>query len=250
MSAVGNFIGNTLGGITGAKQAGKAAERAAQTQAGSAQQGIDEQRRQFDQLVELLSPYREAGPQALAQQQSLLGLSGDQAQQEAIAQVANSPMMQALIEQKEKAILSNASATGGLRGGNTQAALAQYRPQLLATLLEDRYNKLGGLTDLGQQSAARQASSGMQTGANVANLLGNQGAALAGGQMARGNIARSTFGDVAQMAGTAAAAMGAGMGGGLGSLFGGATQMPAFGSTPMQTLTGYANSPINIGGGL
>jgi hypothetical protein len=81
-------------------------------------------------------------------------------------------------------------------------------------------------------------------------LLGNQGAALAGGQIARGNLARNTFGDVAQMAGTAAAVMGGGMGGGLGSLFGGgATQMPTFGSTPMQTLTGYANSPINLGGG-
>jgi hypothetical protein len=247
MSSVSNFIGKTLGNITGpvtgAKQAGEAAERAAQTQAGMAQQGIDEQRRQFDQLVELLSPYREVGPQALAQQQSLLGLSGDQAQQEAIAQVANSPMMQALIEQKEKAILSNASATGGLRGGNTQAALAQYRPQLLATLLEDRYNKLGGLTTLGQQSAAGQASAGMQTGANVANLLGNQGAALAGGQMARGNVVRNTFGDAMQIAGVAmGAGAGGGMGGGLGSLFGGgATQMPSFG----QTFNGFSN----LGGG-
>ena len=73
MSFIGDFLGETIGGITGAKQAGQAAERAGQIQAGMSQQGIDEQRRKFDKLVELLAPYREAGGPALAQQQAFLG---------------------------------------------------------------------------------------------------------------------------------------------------------------------------------
>jgi len=91
MSAVGNFIGDTIGGITGASQAADAATSAGQTQAASAQQGIDEQRRQFDKIVELMAPYVGAGNQALGQQQALIGLGGAGAQQQAITGLEQSP---------------------------------------------------------------------------------------------------------------------------------------------------------------
>jgi hypothetical protein len=42
------------------------------------------------------------------------------------------------------------------------------------------------MTALGQQSAAGVGAAGLETGANVANLLGQQGAALAGGELAQG----------------------------------------------------------------
>ena len=61
MSFVGDFIGDTLGGITGAKQAGQAAERAGETQAAAAREGIAEQRRQFDKLIQLMAPFVKAG---------------------------------------------------------------------------------------------------------------------------------------------------------------------------------------------
>jgi hypothetical protein len=204
MSFVGDFIGDVFGGITGAKQAGQAAERAGQQQAAMSQKGIEEQRRQFDKLVELLAPYRDAGAPALAQQQAFLGLAGQPAQQAAIQGIEQSPQFTSLIQQGENAILQNASATGGLRGGNVQGALAQFRPQLLNQLLDQQYSRLGGLTSLGQQSAAGQATAGMQTGVNIANLLGQQGAALAGGIMGKGGIARQTFGDLLAIGKTAA----------------------------------------------
>jgi hypothetical protein len=204
MSFVGDFIGDVFGGITGAKQAGQAAERAGQVQAGMSQQAIDEQRRQFDKLVELLAPYREAGLPALQQQQAFLGLAGQPAQQAAIQGIEQSPQLAALMQQGENAILQNASATGGLRGGNVQAALGQFRPQLLNQLLEQQYTRLGGLSTLGQSSAAGQAEAGLQTGTNIANLLGQQGSALAGGIMGRGGVARQTFGDLLNVGKTAA----------------------------------------------
>ena len=83
-------------------------------------------------------------------------------------------------------MLQRASATGGLRGGNIQGALAQFRPQMLNSLIEQQYGRLGGMTALGQQSAAGVGAAGQQTGVNVANLLGQQGAAQAGGQIAQG----------------------------------------------------------------
>ena len=207
MSFVGDFLGETIGGITGAKQAGQAAERAGQIQAGMSQQGIDEQRRQFDKLVELLAPYREAGGPALAQQQAFLGLGGAPAQQQAIQGIEQSPQFASMMQQGENAMLQNASATGGLRGGNVQGALAQFRPQLLNQLIEQQYSRLGGLTSLGQASAAGQATAGMQTGTNIANLLGQQGQALAGGAMGKGGVVQQTFGNLMQMGKTASGMM-------------------------------------------
>jgi len=196
--------------ISGFMQA-DSAQQASQTQAGMSQAGIDEQRRQFNEVQKLLQPYVQAGTTAiggmqpfaaagapaLQQQQALLGLAGPEAQRAAIEQISQSPEMQALTRQGEEAILQNASRTGGLRGGNVQAALAQFRPQLLSELINQQYGRLGGLTTLGantqqniaalgQGSAVGQASAGLQSSTNIANLLGQQGAALAGGQLAQG----------------------------------------------------------------
>lgn len=190
---------------------GSAAQQASATQAGAAQAGIDEQRRQFEAMQATLSPYvrsgqdaiaglapySAAGTQALAGQMNLAGLNGANAQQSAIDAIGNSAEMRSLTEQGENAILQRAAATGGLRGGNVQGALAQFRPQLLSNLINQQYSRLGGLTSLGQSttmnianlgqaSAAGVGSAGMQSGANIANLLATQGAANAGGQLAAG----------------------------------------------------------------
>jgi hypothetical protein len=205
MSFIGDFIGDVFGGITGAKQAGKAAEAGAATQAAAAEKGIEEQRRQFDKLVELMSPYVAAGVPALTAQQALVGLQGPEAEQAALERITGGSTFQEFARQGEEALLQRASATGGLRGGNIQGALAQFRPQLLNQLIEQQYTQLGGLTNIGQASAVRQAAAGQQTGTNVANLLANQGAAIAGGQVARGNVGRQAFGDILGIAKTVAA---------------------------------------------
>ena len=205
MSFIGDLVGDIFGGITGAKQAGQAAERGAATQAAAAGAGIEEQRRQFDKLVELMSPYVAAGVPALTAQQALVGLQGPEAEQAALERIRGGSTFQELARQGEEALLQRASATGGLRGGNIQGALAQFRPQLLNQLIEQQYTQLGGLTNIGQASAVRQAAAGQQTGLNVANLLANQAAATAAGQVARGNVGRQTFGDILGVAKTVAA---------------------------------------------
>jgi hypothetical protein len=84
-----------------------------------------------------------------------------------------------------------------LRGGNVQAALAQFRPQVLSELIGQQYSRLGGLTALGQEttsnlarlgqaSAAGTGAAAQESGANIASLLAQQGAAQAGAQIAQG----------------------------------------------------------------
>lgn len=204
MSFVGDAIGDIFGGITGAKQAGEGAVKAGEIQAASSAEGIAEQRRQFDSLIELMSPFVETGTQALEGQQGILGLQGTEAQQQAISGIEGSPIFQALTQQGENAILQNASAIGGLRGGNVKGALAQFRPQILNQLLESQYQKLGGLSQLGQASAAGQASAGLQTGTNISNLLGQAGAARAGGAIGQAGAVGQTFGDLTSLGGAIA----------------------------------------------
>ena len=200
---IGGTVGSALGGAIEAKES---VGQASQVQQQSAQGGIDEQRSQFDAMQKLLqpyvtagtgaitglAPYAAAGAPALAQQQALIGLGGPEAERAAIARIQGGETFKALSQQGENALLQNASATGGLRGGNIQGALAQFRPALLSSLIDQQYGRLGGLTALGgnvpqnlasmgQASAAGVGAAGMTTGANVANLMNQQGAAQAGG---------------------------------------------------------------------
>lgn len=186
-----------VGGVVQSRSASKAAS--AQTQ--SAEAGIEEQRRQFDAVRELLRPYVETGGTALSQQAALIGVGGEEAQRSAIQAIEQGPEFQALTRQGEEAILQQAAATGGLRGGNVQGALAQFRPQVLSSLIEQQYGRLGGLAQMGQASAAGVGSAGMQTGTNVSNLLQQQGAAQAGGALAQGQAWGNVLGGIGQYGG-------------------------------------------------
>ena len=187
--------------LIGGMMQADAASEAAGIQAGASQAGIEEQRRQFDALQALLKPYTEAGLPALAQQQALLGLQGPEAEQAAIERIRGGETFQALTEQGEEALLQRASATGGLRGGNIQAALSEFRPQLLSSLIEQQYGRLGGMTQLGQRSAAGVGAAGMESGTNVANLLAQQGAARAGGELGEAKAFSGLFNLPAQVLG-------------------------------------------------
>jgi hypothetical protein len=181
--------------VVGGVASNMASKSASKSQQASDQAAIDSSNAQFDKAAAILKPYVDAGTGSLTAQQDLIGLNGGDAQKAAIANIENGPQFQAMQKQGEESILQNASATGGLRGGNTQGALAQFRPQLLSSLITDQYNKLGGITQIGQASAAGQASSSIQQGQINAGLLQDQGAAKAGAALAQGqavsNIANS-----------------------------------------------------------
>jgi hypothetical protein len=182
------LAGVAIGGATlvSGYMQGEAAQDAAAIQGQASEAGIQEQRRQFNKVQELLKPYTDAGTGALAGQQAFLGLQGPEAERAAIQRIQGGETFKALSDQGENALLQRASATGGLRGGNIQGALAQFRPALLSSLIDQQYNRLGGLTTIGQNAAAGTGAAAQTTGANVANLLAQQGAAAAGGEIAQG----------------------------------------------------------------
>lgn len=188
------------GAVIGAYATSQAADTAAEAQVRSSEAGIAEQRRQFDAVQELLKPYVESGTGAVAGQQDLLGLNGPEAQAAAIKALETSPQYKTLVQQGEEALLQNASATGGLRGGNLQGALAQYRPQILSQLIESQFSKLGQVAGLGQASAAGQAAAAQQTGSSIANLLAQQGQAQAGAALAQGQAINQVTGTASNLA--------------------------------------------------
>lgn len=204
MAATTAIVGATVAaGAYSANKSAKASKNAAEAQSEASEAGIEEQRRQFDKLVELLSPYAKAGTGSLSAQQDILGLNGQGAQQLALRGIEQSPYFQSVAKQGESAILQNASATGGLRGGNTQGALAQFRPALLNSLVQQQFQNLGGITSLGQNSAAQTGNAGMTSASNIGNLLAQQGAAQAGGIIGGQNAQNQLIGNLVQLGGAA-----------------------------------------------
>lgn len=131
--------------------------------------------------------------------------TGQQAQQAAISQIEADPIFQSLIRQGEEGILQNASATGGLRGGNVQGALAQFRPQMLNQRINEQYARLAGLTQLGQQSAAGVGSAGQLAASNIGTALTDAGAARAGAALSQGQAWGNALGQLGTIAGGAIA---------------------------------------------
>lgn len=181
-----------LGGAYTSHQAGEAAD----AQIAAADRGIAENRRQFDLVRELLSPYVSAGTGALGSYRALSGAAGPDAQRAEIAALEGSPQFGSLVKQGENAILQNASATGGLRGGNVQAGLADYRTNVLSGLIDKQLGRYGGLLQVGQNSAAGVGTAAMNSGQLNSNLMQQQGAAQAGGIVAGTNAFTNALGGV------------------------------------------------------
>jgi hypothetical protein len=204
LSFIGDAIGSVVGGITGAKQASKGAQAAAQTQANSADKAIAEARMAREANAATQQPFVDAGSKAIAQQMGLIGLNGTTAQTDAVNGLLTAPEYTTGVRQGEEAILQNAAATGGLRGGNTNNSLANFRADLLSNVINNQFNRLGSVSSLGQNAAAGVGNAGIQTGQIIGNQLTQQGAALAGGQIAKGNMVANNFNTMAQIAGTIA----------------------------------------------
>lgn len=155
-----------------------------------------------------LGQFQEAGTDALSQQRALAGLDGPEAQQAAIQMLQNGPQFQSMMDAGNNNILQNASATGGLRGGNTQAALGMLAPSILDQLISQQFSRLGGLAGagqgaasniagLGQAAAAGQAAQGIQTGQLRGSVFGDMGASAAGAALAQGQAASGAVQGVA-----------------------------------------------------
>jgi hypothetical protein len=211
-------LGNFWNNITGVTAANTAA---------------DAQRTGIQNAQGMLDPYASAGQNAIGAQADLTGANGPEAQAAAVSQIQNNPMFQSLLSQGENSLLQNASATGGLRGGNTQAALAQFAPQMLNQQIQQRFQNLGGIAGQGLAATQQNAALAQNLGnVNASNALGNY------------NLQRGFIGDAAGFGmDIASLAMGVPPGT-LSGMFGGGgggAQFPSTAISPNQ-------SPMRMGG--
>jgi hypothetical protein len=177
-----------------------------------------------------LTPWVNGGQQAFGQEGDILGLHGAGAQGSILDQLKASPMFQSLFRTGQDTVLNNASATGGLRGGNIIDHLANFGSDTLAQVIQNQLQNLSGMSTQGLGAATNLAGFGAQNASQLAGLDTGSGQANAGMILGRQAIDNNLFSGlrqkVQQAASAAAGAPGGGGGGGfdlssLASLFGG-----------------------------
>jgi hypothetical protein len=185
-AAIGAGI-STAGSIGGSLiSSGKAGAGAAQAQANLQQQRND------------LAPFRDAAGPTLQAQQDLLGLNGQDAATAAMANFQQSPGYQWQLGQGLRAVDAGAAASGMLRSGATLKAEETYGQGLANQDFGNYYNRLMGISTLGENAAAGGASTA-QTGANLAQGAGNTQASIYGnasqalGSTANGLLNNASF---------------------------------------------------------
>jgi hypothetical protein len=200
--ALFGLLGGVLGlagNIIGGNAASKAAKRAGDLQYQAAQQGIAEQRRQYDLSRADYAPYLATGTQALGQQGDLIGLNGGGVQASAIEALRGSPFYQSLFNNGQEALLQNASATGGMRGGNMQRGLADFGADTLAQTIQMQLAQLGGLSGRGQEAVGNISQLGQMGTQNIMNMINGGAAAQARAGLARGGIQQGIWNNVGNL---------------------------------------------------
>jgi hypothetical protein len=158
-----------------------AASSAANAQVNQDKSALALQQQEFNTTQANLSPWMQAGQSALGQYGNLIGSNGSTQQQAAIAALQQSPLYTSMINQGDQAVLAQASATGGLRGGNIQNSLANFNANALNTVIQNQIGNLGTLSGSGQNAAAGLGGFAANYAGTASSTLGNIGSAQAGG---------------------------------------------------------------------
>lgn len=207
-----------IGGLLGGGSEKKAVKKATDAQIAALNRGIDEQHRQFDLTRSDLAPARTALAPSVGGLMDLLGLNGGGSQGSAIDALKNSPFFKSLFNTGQEAILQNAAATGGVRGGNTERSLADFGSDTLMQTIQQQIGNLGSLAGLGLGATESGAGFGQHTADAITSLFGQQGQAKASGALAIGGINNQMWNSAGSFLDQAVSAFMPG-GGGASSLF-------------------------------
>ena len=166
-TAVGQVLGiDDITGVEGAQNAATDAANIQEQGALRAEEGIN---RRFDITQENFRPFQEAGVDALGQQQALLGLGGQEAQNEAFAAFNESPGQKFIRDRAQKNLLRNAGRMGGIGGGNIRSALVEQGTGFAQQDFNNQFGRLGQIAGQGQNAVTNVS----QFGATAANQAGN-----------------------------------------------------------------------------
>lgn len=168
-----SFVGDIATALIGKKSSDKALR--AQTEAADNSNALLE--RMYNQTREDQTPYREASTSALAQIQNLLKSP------DAITQ---DPGYKFGLDQGTRALNSGAAARGMTYSGAAGKALTRYGQDYAGTKLDQSYNRLANIANLGQ--VAVNGQNNQQFANNTSNNLIGLGNARAGASMYQGRL--------------------------------------------------------------
>jgi hypothetical protein len=148
------------------------------------------------QDIASLDPFVQAGQEATERLNALSGLSGAEAQEEALAALQASPEFQFRLEQGTKALQQSAAAKGLLGSGRFAQELTQFAQGLAQEAIGEQTQRLESLSNLGLISAqekARIATGLEQQQQQLSTALEQQRATLASEEAIRLADIRSGF---------------------------------------------------------
>lgn len=207
-------IFSVLSGVIGGNAKKKASQKAMQAQVDAANRGIEIQAQQYQTTRNDYMPYTEAGVKAIGAYGDLLGSNGTAAQATAVQGLEASPFFQQNLDDANENLLQTASATGGVRGGNTAGAIGELSPQLLQQYYQQAMSGYGNLAQLGLGATGAVANAGA-TNANAATALNGQiGGYRAGNFITKGGINAGNWANAGKALDAAASAGMPGAGGG------------------------------------
>lgn len=175
-------------GLIGGNSAKKASRRAESEQLAYLTRAMDQQNVQRAEDRADYAPYREGGSAGFTSLLDLIGVNGPEAQERALGGIRSSPALASIIDSGTEGVLQNAAATGGVRGGNTQRSLADFRADAFAQEMERQIGRLGGVSGMGLQAVSGGSQAGQNTSNILSQILGQQGQVRAGGLLTRGGI--------------------------------------------------------------
>lgn len=217
---------SVIGGIFGGGAQKKASQKAMQAQTDALNRATDIGNQQFQQTRADYMPYTQAGTAAIGQYGNLIGANGADAQGLAVQGLKADPFFQQNLTDATTGLLQSASATGGVRGGNTAGAIGQLSPALLQGYYQNALSGYGNLAQLGLGATGSVASFGAANAQNAGQNAIGIGQAQATNYLTKGGINAANWNNVGSFLDSAVKAGMPGAGGGgfslskaLGSIF-------------------------------
>lgn len=222
-----------IGNVIGAGQSKKAVKQANAATQAAIQQAQGTLNQQYQQSSDDLNPWVDTGHSANTALSGLLGLNGNDAQASAISEIQASPLYQSLYSNGLDTVLNNASATGGLRGGNAQRSLYSLGRDTLAQVIQQQLANYGGVSSLGLGAAGTRADLGGKNASALADLTVGSGRSNAGAINDTNTIDNRLFGSLRSTVQNLIPGLDGSGGGGISSFFGsgGGLDLGKLGST-------------------
>lgn len=188
-----------MGGIFGGGGGSSGAREAAEAQAAANREATAELRRQFEVTQGLLSPFQEAGTQALPRLQEASTIEGLESR---LQQIFGTESFQALSAERGRAVQSQLAASGQSRSGTGLQEAARVPSELGLAIEGLLTGRTQDIVSGGQSAALGVAQAGSQNAQSIANILQSTGRSTAQGILTDAQASQQRGQNTLNLAGT------------------------------------------------